>query len=180
MRYFHRRLNLRTICTNPEIIKLVYKYGADIIDDSRFEKEKAFIQHGSTTTHHHSLAVAYVSVYFALRSKKNIDMRSLIRGALLHDYFLYDWHDKSENHSVHGFTHARQSLKNARRDFPINRTEADIIFCHMFPLNLTRFPRTTEGRIVCMADKLCAGAETASLAKFVNYEYRLIALRDSL
>ncbi|MCR5214164.1 MAG: HD domain-containing protein [Eubacterium sp.] len=171
------------MCTNPEIIKIVYQYGSDILDSPKFDREKEFIQHGNTTTHHHSLAVAYVSVYLALKkeekSKKKIDMRSLVRGALLHDYFLYDWHDKSENHSVHGYTHARQSLKNAKRDFPINKTEADIIFCHMFPLNITRFPRTREGRIVCIADKLCAGAETASLAHFVNYEYRLITLRNN-
>ena len=168
---------MRTVCTNRTIIELVYKYGADILDDERFEKEKDFIQHGDTTTHHHSLAVAYVSVYLALRSRRRLDMRSIVRGALLHDYFLYDWHEKNQYHNLHGYTHAKRSLRNAKRDFNINEKEAEIIYCHMFPLNLTRPPKSKEAQIVCIADKLCAGCETLSLAHFVNYEYRLVELR---
>ena len=79
----------------------------------KFEQEKNFIQHGITSTYTHSLCVTYISVWMALRSKKNVDMRSIVRGALLHDYFLYDWHEKNEYHNLHGFTHAKKSLKNA-------------------------------------------------------------------
>ncbi len=171
---------MKTVCTNKEIINLVYKYGADILNDERFEAEKSFIQHGNTTTHHHSLAVAYVSLYLALRSKKKLDYKSIVRGALLHDYFLYDWHEKNSYHNLHGYTHAKRSLNNARRDFPINSTESEIIYCHMFPLNITRVPHSPEARIVCIADKLCAGCETASLARFENYDDKINLLRETI
>ena len=43
----------------------------------------------------------------------NVDKRSLIRGALLHDYFLYDWHDKNKPAKFHGFTHPKIAFENA-------------------------------------------------------------------
>ncbi len=148
------------------IIDIINKYGADIIGDEKFEQEKNFIQHGITSTYTHSLCVTYISVWMALRSKKNVDMRSIVRGALLHDYFLYDWHEKNEYHNLHGFTHAKKSLKNAQNDFKLNRKESEIIFCHMFPLNITHVPLSREARIVCIADKLFATGETLSILRY--------------
>lgn len=85
-----------------------------------------------------------------------INEKSLIRGALLHDYFLYDWH-KSE-HRLHGFFHAKRALKNAESDFKLNDIEKNIIKRHMFPLNICP-PKYRESWIVCLADKLCAVEE---------------------
>ena len=62
--------------------------------EGRLTMEKSYIQHGSTSVYEHSVKVAYTSLYFARRFRLNIDEKSLIRGALLHDYFLYDWHEK--------------------------------------------------------------------------------------
>ena len=46
-------------------------------------------------------------------------------------------------------------MDNAETDFGLNDVERDIIFKHMFPLNL-RFPRYKETFIVSMADKKCS------------------------
>lgn len=73
--------------------------------------------------------------------------------------FLYDWHEPSEEHKWHGFIHAEIALKNAVRDFNLNRVERDIIRTHMFPLNL-RLPAYKESVLVCIADKYCAAKET--------------------
>ena len=59
----------------------------------------------------HSLAVAYLSLWIVLRLGLRLDLRSLVRGALLHDYFLYDWHEKDASHRWHGFHHARRALE---------------------------------------------------------------------
>ena len=67
---------------------------------------------------------------------------------------------------MHGYTHAKRARANARRDFNINELEAGIIYSHMFPLNLTHIPASREARIVCMADKLCAGIETLSIMHY--------------
>ena len=89
----------------------------------------------------------------------NVDIKSLIRGSLLHDYFLYDWHENDKSHRLHGFKHAKTAMLNAERDFGINKIEKNMIYTHMFPLNL-RLPRYKESIILCMADKVCAIKET--------------------
>ena len=151
---------------DESIIDIINTYGADIINDEKFEEEKNYIQHGTTTTYTHSLIVTYISVWLALRSRHKIDMSAVVRGALLHDYFLYDWHEKNEYHNTHGYTHARKAMANARRDFNINELEAGIIYSHMFPLNLTRIPASREARIVCLSDKLRAGIENLSMLHY--------------
>lgn len=82
-----------------------------------------------------------------------------MRGALLHDYFLYDWHTKHEGHSLHGFFHPGRALKNAERDFSLSPTERNMIKTHMFPLTLPP-PKCKESWILVVADKVCAIKET--------------------
>ena len=89
----------------------------------------------------------------------NVDKRSLIRGALLHDYFLYDWHDKNKPAKFHGFTHPKIAFENACQDLELNKKERDIILHHMFPLNPIP-PTSKEAWIICLADKICATKET--------------------
>ena len=132
--------------------------------EGRLTMEKSYIQHGSTSVYEHSVKVAYTSLYFARRFRLNIDEKSLIRGALLHDYFLYDWHEKDGGHRLHGFFHAERALHNARRDFNLNFIERDIIRKHMFPLNITP-PKFRESWIVTWADKLCAAEETTRVLR---------------
>lgn len=96
-----------------------------------------------------------IAEFFGIKYKK----RDLIRGALLHDYFLYDWHDGEKERRIHGFTHPMTALRNADRDFDLTDTERDIIKKHMFPLTVIP-PTCREGWIVCLADKYCSLYET--------------------
>lgn len=152
---------------NEKVISLLEKYGHDILNSDTFKLERNFIQHGTISCYEHSMAVAYISIVIALKHNiKNVDLSSLVRGALLHDYFLYDWHEKNAGHGLHGYFHAAISLRNARRDFHINKIEENIIFRHMFPLNITRIPNCKEAAIVCLADKFCALCETFSISNY--------------
>ena len=83
----------------------------------------------------------------------DVDWRSLVRGALLHDYFLYNWREHNGDHKLHGFYHARKAMENAERDFGLNPIEANIIHRHMFPLNPTP-PKYRESVVVTCADKI--------------------------
>lgn len=95
-----------------------------------------------------------------------LDLHSLIRAALLHDYFLYDWHaHDGGRHRMHGFTHGGTAMRNAVRDFHLNRVERDSIENHMFPLTPIP-PRYLEGYLVTVADKISATRETVSLERF--------------
>lgn len=135
------------------------KHGSDIIRSEGMQSEKRFMQHGSTSVYAHSVAVACMSLYICRKLHLKVREKELVRGALLHDYFLYDWHDPDPSHRLHGFYHASTALKNADRDFALSDLEKDIIEKHMFPLNI-RAPKYKESAIVCIADKICAVQET--------------------
>ena len=129
---------------------------------SRFTENKDFIQHGTTTLYQHCISVAYRSIIIASKFNLDVDMRSLVRGALLHDYFLYDWHEKDYSHRLHGFHHSPTALRNAKKDFSLSQLEENIIERHMFPLT-PKPPRYKEAWIICVADKACSLQETFKL-----------------
>lgn len=132
------------------------------LKSTRFIENKEFVQHGNTSLYQHCISVAYRSIIIAVRFNLDIDMRSMIRGALLHDYYLYDWHDKEARSKLHGFHHPRIACENASRDFQLNPIEQDIIRKHMFPLTLMP-PKHKEGWVICIADKVCSIQETFRL-----------------
>jgi uncharacterized protein len=145
-----------------EIKEILTKHGSDILQSEGIKKEKELRHHRTTTVFAHSLGVAYISVLLAKKLRISINERELVRGALLHDYFLYDWRDPDPSHKLHGFKHAKIALNNADRDFELNDIEKDIIVKHMFPLNI-KAPQYRESAIVCVADKICAVCELMSL-----------------
>lgn len=144
-----------------QITTLIVEHGHDILVSPGMEYERNQPQHGSSTCFSHSLTVAYASVWMAMSMDIPVDVRSLIRGALLHDYFLYDWRDKS--HPLHAFSHANTALENAERDFELSDIERDIIARHMFPLTPIP-PRYRESTLVSLADKICATLEVTAIA----------------
>ena len=139
-----------------ELIKL---YADDIINNEKVLSQKKFMQHGKTSVYEHCYKVTLEALRISDKFKVNVDKKTLIRGCLLHDYFLYDWHENDKSHRLHGFHHARKALNNAKRDFELNKIEENMIFTHMFPLNL-RIPRYKESIILCLADKISAFKET--------------------
>ena len=130
-----------------EYYKYINYYGKDILKSKKVKSQKQFIQHGNVSVYDHTYSVAVLSLYLADKLNINVDEKSLVRGALLHDYFLYDWHVKDKSHRLHGYTHANTALKNAKRDFKINKIEENMIKCHMFPLNLFSIPKYKEAKI---------------------------------
>lgn len=133
---------------------------ADLERTGRFGQLKGFKQHGASSVYDHCLNVAETSLRIAERMSRKVDREALVRGALLHDYFLYDWHIPDPNRPNHAFHHARMAWENASADYALGPIEEDIIRHHMFPV-VPIPPRTVEGWIVCMADKYCAMKETA-------------------
>ena len=124
-----------------------------IIKKENFIKQKDFIHHGNINVYNHVLKVAYIS-YLTAKKKKIVDIKSVVIGALLHDYYLYDWHVKEKWHRLHGYKHPKIAYKNACRDYPelMNKKIKDIILHHMFPLTIIP-PLSKEARIVSHSDK---------------------------
>ncbi|MDO4967194.1 MAG: HD domain-containing protein [Candidatus Saccharibacteria bacterium] len=131
-----------------------------ITNDERFQKSKDFVQHGDFSVYDHSVYVCETCFKMSKVLHLKVDSESLAKGALLHDYFLYDWHDK--NHPrFHGFRHAGLAAENAKRDFGLNSKEEKMIRAHMFPLGL-KAPSSKEAILLCIADKYCATVEAVS------------------
>lgn len=127
--------------------------------DTRILKSTEHIQHGSTSVYAHCVQVAWESYRFAKEKNLEVDLEKLIRGALLHDYFLYDWHNQLTPHHLHGFFHPGIALRNASADVALSEVERDIIKKHMFPLTIMP-PKYKESWIVCWIDKKCSMRET--------------------
>lgn len=137
----------------------VYALFSQMLKHSRLNIMHNTVQHGNTSCLEHTLSVVLCALAIADRLHIKVNRRSLIRGGILHDYFLYDWHDDKKERRIHGFTHPGCALKNAEEDFRLNRRERDIIKKHMFPLTIVP-PRCREAWLICIADKICALKET--------------------
>ncbi len=146
--------------------KEIEKYAADILESEHFRMTRNHIQHGTMTVYEHCMSVAKTSLW--IRDKLGIvcNDRDLVRGALLHDYFLYDWHigEAKNPLRLHGFFHPGIALKNAKRDFQITERQENIIYRHMWPLTILP-PTCREAWLVTCADKFCSLMETFHFQK---------------
>ena len=138
------------------ISRKTLQFGKDILNSDGMKYEKNLKHHGTISCYDHSVNVAEKSLKIVSFFSIRVNEKALIRGALLHDYFLYDW--RLGGHNLHGFYHAKAALDNADREFHLGSIEKDIIVRHMFPLNI-RPPKYRESWIVCLADKICAVLE---------------------
>lgn len=137
------------------------KYTHLLLKHPQVKQMEAYIQHGSVSCLEHSVAVAELSFWLCRKLRIRADFNSMVRGALLHDFFLYDWHKKDPNRTgLHGFTHPKAALRNANKVFLLNEREQDIILKHMWPLTLRSCPKFRESAVVCAADKCCSLWET--------------------
>ncbi len=142
---------------------------SDILSNETVKQMHNYIQHGEISCYTHCYYVAYYT--YLICKKLKLDYKSAVRGAMLHDLFLYDWHTTSpadiNEKGVHAWAHPRIALKNASKIFNLNDTEKDIIRNHMWPVTL-KFPKTKEAFIVSCMDKYSATAET-----FMNCRNRI-------
>ncbi|WP_289197237.1 HD domain-containing protein [uncultured Dubosiella sp.] len=126
--------------------------------NGRFFQQHNYPHHKHVSVHEHVRHVAYTALKIAHSLKVKVDEDKLIRAALLHDYYLYDWHDDEAWHKFHGFKHPRFACDNAHRDFGLCEREQDAILKHMFPLTI-KPPKHREGWLITLADKICAFKE---------------------
>lgn len=147
--------------------KQIMRNAADILKSPNFKKTKTYIQHGNMTVNSHCMDVARYSLAISERLEKlgvRCKKDELVRGALLHDYFLYDWHNAGRKGRLHGFYHPGIALRNAMKEYKLTPREKDIIKKHMWPLTVVP-PMCREAWIVTTADKWCSLLETFHVHK---------------
>ena len=136
------------------------KIAREILHSGRYPEMKKYYSHSDITVYTHCIKVAFAAYSFAVKHGIRCDRKALVRGALLHDYYLYDWHDPNKGFRWHGFKHHRFALQNAEKDFPLLKRERKIIHSHMFPLTFWCVPTCREAWLVSIADKIVATEET--------------------
>ena len=147
----------RPILELPEIAKLAqYKH----------HREKNRLDHVKE--------VAYLSFIFG--KKLSLDGEAIVRGALLHDLFYYDW--LHEGPRLHAFRHHSIALENARNIIYLTEKEADIIKKHMWPLTIVP-PRYMESLIVSIVDTFCSVRDYLRIKKCNKLEKVLVDYVDS-
>lgn len=125
--------------------------------DDRIKCTNSFCAHGITSVYEHSYNVGAMSCWIA-RKIKTVNQKDVVLGALLHDFYLYDWHqcqDRKQHHK-----HGLIAAKKAKDEFGIDSKTQNIIESHMWPLNFQIKPRSKEAVIVNFSDKICALMET--------------------
>lgn len=143
-----------------------------VLSNEKVQQLREFVQHGDTNRYAHSFRVAKYS--YIVCERLNLDGVSAARGAMLHDFFLYDWEEEQMSGSEHLRTHPSAALEMAEQEFDLNEKEKDIIAKHMWPVT-SQTPDYKESYIVSTMDKysavLEAGAYMYRRFKDVRYRY---------
>lgn len=151
-------------------------YISDILSNGKFLLLKDYPHHNNVTRFDHCIHVAY-SCYRKAVKLGYAHIRELVRGAVLHDFFLYDYTTERtiKKHYLHGVFHPSESLKQAESEFNISDIERNVIKSHMFPLSFT-MPKYLASWLVISYDKYwatyeCVGnvVDNRSIAKQVMY-----------
>ena len=138
----------------------IQQYAGDILAHPRFQQLRTFCHHGlDNSVYDHSVAVAEAACQIArLMRLSESETTSVVRAALLHDFFGYDWHGERFR---------------AKHTFGLSERECEAIARHMFPL--AAMPRTRIAWIVTVADKAVASKEmTAAVGGYVSHAYHKI------
>ena len=131
---------------------------SSIVQIDAYQQLKNYTHHYYTTRYQHSLNVAWYS--YLMCKKMHLNAVSCARGAMMHDFYLYDTHD-AKYAKKHIQTHPSIALKNAQKYFVLDPVEVDCIIHHMWP-RVKGKPRTKEGYIVTIAAKYAASLEVCS------------------
>ncbi len=140
---------------SPEEEKILFQRFIDlatpILSHPQVRKLKEYPHHRDKNRLEHVIEVAYWS--YLLGHKLSLDTHAIVRAALLHDLFFYDW--LREGPRLHGLRHPKISLANAKKHFDLSPREEDIIKKHMWPLTPIP-PRYMESLVVAVVDSVCS------------------------
>lgn len=124
------------------------------LNDDKIKRMKDVPMHRGSNCYEHSFKVAKRAIRRALKShRQDINLEVVLIGAILHDYYLYDWRTDRSKKKRHGHNHQFIASENASRDFDVSPKVKKVIETHMWPLNIKNYPNSIEAKIVSISDK---------------------------
>ena len=134
------------------------------LKDEKILRMKDISMHRGSNCYIHCFKVAKRAVNKSL-NKKDINLEVVLLGAILHDYYLYDWRKDRSKLKKHGKNHPIIAIENAIRDFNISNDVQKVIKSHMWPINIKEYPNTKEARVVSLSDKAVTIRESMTSKK---------------
>ena len=143
----------------------------EFINNDTVMQMKNYRQHFDVNCYDHCYDVA--KTMYKVTKKFNLDYVSATRASMLHDLFLYDWHERKGRQNFHAFRHGKIACQNASKLFELNDKEKDMIIKHMWPSTVIP-PKSKEGFILTVIDKYCTVKES------INYITRVASSKKVL
>ena len=126
----------------------------DLLSNELVESMKQYRHHQDTNTHFHSVYVSYTVLKMC--DKLNVvNTREIVRAALLHDFYLYQWYTEKHD-EYHIWYHPKESVKNIEKHIgQLSDVQRNMILSHMFP-TCVELPKSKGAWLLTLADKKCA------------------------
>ena len=134
------------------------------LNNEKILRMKEISMHRGSNCYEHSFKVAKKAIKKSL-SRKEVNLEVVLLGAILHDYYLYDWRKDRSKLKKHGKNHPNIAIQNATRDFDISDDVKKVIKSHMWPINIKDFPKSKEAKIVSLSDKAVTIRESLTSKK---------------
>jgi len=126
----------------------------DLLRHPDVQAMKTYNHHREVTTHFHSMYVSY-TVMKMCEALHPSEEREIVRAALLHDFYLYEWYTE-KHEEKHIWYHPKQSVKNIEARFgKLSDMQRNMILAHMFPMSYET-PSSLGAWLLTAADKRCA------------------------
>ena len=152
------------IITNEEQNRLETIYQA-FLKDEKILRMKDISMHRGSNCYLHSFKVAKKAIKKSL-NRKDVNLEVVLLGAILHDYYLYDWRKDRSKLKKHGKNHPSVAINNAVKDFDISEEVKKVIKSHMWPINIKDYPKSKEAKIVSVSDKAVTIGESLTSKKY--------------
>ena len=135
------------------------------LNNEKILRMKDISMHRGSNCYEHCFKVAKKAIKKSLR-RKDVNLEVVLLGAILHDYYPYDWRKDRSKLKKHGKNHPDIAIENAIKDFDISNDVKKVIKTHMWPINIKEYPNTKEARIVSLADKAVTIGESLTSKKY--------------
>lgn len=135
------------------------------LNDEKILRMKDISMHRGSNCYEHSFKVAKKAIKKSL-NRKDVNLEVVLLGAILHDYYLYDWRKDRSKLKKHGKNHPEIAINNATKDFDISEDVKKVIKSHMWPINIKDYPKSKEAKIVSISDKAVTIGESFTSKKY--------------
>lgn len=144
----------------------------EMLSDPQVRSMGKLTHHVCSTTLSHSIYVTKTACRLAKVLHVKVHTKDLVRGCMLHDFYLYEYAKEDMTAYQHGTGHAAVALKNAGKHYDLTEIEQNMIYSHMWPLNITHLPKYKESALIVVADKYCAVVEFGRALRYRRQKRR--------